>query len=1071
MRITHKILASVLAACMLTSTAAIGGFAATAEGIVGENEDTYYSNKAKAVDTQYAYNGDDLGATYTPERTTFKVWAPAAKSVTLNRYATGSDNETGAADLGTVEMEKMMKDDAWTGVWQATVEGNIVNTYYTYTVTTNRIGGPKKTFTTNETQDVYSRAVGVNGRRSMVVDLDSTDPEGWENDRHVVVDKPTDSTVWEIHVKDFSYDPDSGVSEPNRGKYLAFTETGTTLGGEGNISTCIDYLKNLGITTVQINPFYDFQSIDEAGDPDQFNWGYDPQNYNVPEGSYSSDPFDGNVRIRECKQMIQALHNAGFSVVMDVVYNHTFSCSEADSCFQATVPNYYYRLTSSGTFSSGSGCGNDVACERAMVHKYIVESCRYWVDEYHVDGFRFDLMGLMDAETINAVRSSLDQVDPRLTMWGEGWAMGTSSSSTTSTGQPYIAATQANSAYISERVGFFNDSIRDGIKGSVWDASDPGFTGNRPKCAPQICYGVQANTDAASSGWVAQAPSQTVTYADCHDNMTLYDQIMSANQLGDFGVRSDDAIAINRLAATIIYTSQGVAFTLAGQEMARTKGGDHNSYKSPADVNMIDWSNLVDYADLVSYYEGLMNIRKNFAPFTEDDNSYSAAYNFFNEKSANTATVAFTVSNDTAGQWQNMLVIYNASKSEAEVSLATAPAGDWVIICDGKEAGVKNLGEISGDTYTAAPCSGIIAVDKASFESVGLESDTGDVTVNYVYQNGSPMKTLDGKEIAPMSIHGKIGTGYQTAPSAAVPNIYMVNEIIGDPSGVYSETPKTVTYVYVDYVPDSIRNFGDLNKDGKINIIDVTMLQKRIANLITFDEETEAGADFNYDGDVNTNDVTMLQKYIAKYAVSLGEVLVKYFVTDENGNTTPIEGNETYTIKGRVGDDYTVPEYKAMGFENDPEHPAELAGKIPYGFKKVVELYYLKGELKVKLHLKHQGTLTWAPHLWIWGADFEGKDIVPALNFTGGSWPGKQAADEDGDGWFDYSFDFEGKGTYNVIVSKSGSPQSKDYKGFMANEMWIIIRDDDISSGDFLTFYGADPEVNPDAPVITGLFS
>ena len=404
MKTTKKIVASVLAACMLASTSVITSFAAVDDDTVGVTHDYIKANEA--IDAEYTYSKDDLGAKYTPESTTFKVWSPTATEVTLNRYATGSDKEAGAKKLGTVTMEKLMDGDKWTGVWTTTVSGDIKNTYYTYSI---KAAHPKSgAMQTAETQDVYSVATGVNGKRSMVCDLESTNPKGWEKDGHVLPDKSTDSYVWELHVKDFSYDKGSGVSEANRGKYLAFTEEGTTLNSAGKISTCIDYLKQLGVTTVQLNPFYDFQSINEAGSDDQFNWGYDPQNYNVPEGSYSSNPYDGNVRINECKQMIQALHNAGISVVMDVVYNHTYASDKEGSCFQATVPDYYYRQTATGAFSNGSGCGNEVSSERAMTRKYIVDSCLYWVNEYHVDGFRFDLMGLIDTETMNIIRDELD---------------------------------------------------------------------------------------------------------------------------------------------------------------------------------------------------------------------------------------------------------------------------------------------------------------------------------------------------------------------------------------------------------------------------------------------------------------------------------------------------------------------------------------------------------------------------------------------------------------------------------------------------------------------------------------
>ncbi|HCB94535.1 MAG TPA: glycoside hydrolase family 13 candidate a-glycosidase (amylase-related), partial [Ruminococcus sp.] len=391
MRTTKKIVSAVLAVCMLASTSIVTSFAAT-DTSESVGADTKYTTAAQEIDNKYAYNGDDLGATYTKDNTIFKVWSPTATEVKVNIYTKGSDNEDGSAKLGTYTLEKVMENDEWTGLWSVNLSGDWKNYYYTYSITTTdttHMGSD--TTKTYETQDVYSKAVGVNGNRSMIVDLNDTNPDGWDNDQHILLDKSTSSQVYELHIKDFSYDKDSGVSDANRGKYLAFTENGTTLKNEGELSTCIDYLKQLGITTVQLNPFYDFQSIDESKTDDQFNWGYDPQNYNVPEGSYSSDPYDGNVRIKECKEMIKALHDAGISVVMDVVYNHTYS---TDSCFQKIVPDYYYRMNANGTFSNGSGCGNEGATERAMYRNFVIQSVLYWVNEYHVDGFRFDLMGL-----------------------------------------------------------------------------------------------------------------------------------------------------------------------------------------------------------------------------------------------------------------------------------------------------------------------------------------------------------------------------------------------------------------------------------------------------------------------------------------------------------------------------------------------------------------------------------------------------------------------------------------------------------------------------------------------------
>lgn len=1058
MRTTKKIVASFLAVCMLASTSALTGFAATADETLGAN--TVYSDADEALEKEYTYTKGDLGATYSKASTTFKVWSPTATEVTLNRYATGSDSEKGAANLGSTAMTKLMEGDKWTGVWTATVDGDIVNTYYTYTITSaHPVSGVLQTA---ETQDVYSVATGVNGKRSMVCDLDSTDPEGWENDTHILLDKSTDSYVWELHVKDFTWSETSGIkNEEYRGKFMGFTETGTKIPGT-EISTCVDYLKQLGVTTVQLNPFYDFQSINEAGSDDQFNWGYDPQNYNVPEGSYSTNPYDGNVRINECKQMIQALHNAGIAVVMDVVYNHTYSCSKDDSCFQATVPDYYYRMNKDGSFSNGSGCGNEVATERAMARDYIVQSCLYWVNEYHVDGFRFDLMGLMDTETMNIIRAELDKVDERITTWGEGWTGGTSNyPKTTCTGETFKQATQANAKLVSDRMAFFNDAIRNGIKGTVFDINEKGFIAGNIDYAKNIRHGVRANSN-ATNGWLAAAPSQCVTYADCHDNATIYDQIIASTGLGSYGDRVDEAVKMNKLAGAIQFTSQGVLFNLAGQEMGRTKFGDTNSYKSSPEINMINWQNLVDYADLVTYYEGLSKIRKNFAPFTAADKRYDAAYIFNGNNMNNPGNqVAFTVENDTEGQWKKLAVIYNNSAKEVTVTLKDTSTTEWVIIANGQEAGVTKLSEVTGYKIPVDARSAVIAVDKASFEANPIESNDGKVVVNYVYKDGTKLAES-------VVLRGEIGTAYQTSPSASVPNTYVVDSINGETSGVYTKDTQTVEYVFTDYIPESLLKFGDINDDGSIDISDTTKLQQYLASKVELSEEKAAGVDFNYDGTVDITDVTMFQKYLAEVPVSSGSVVVNYYYYDADGAKQKL--TDTVTITGRVGDDFTTDIYRVMGYQVDTENlPKVTEGKIPYGAPLAIDYYYVAGSLDVKLHVKHNGSLTWAPSLWIWGSDLNGVDKGNYSPDDSAKWPGVTLTDEDGDGWYDYGFTYKGAGTYNVIVSKSGSPQSQDYKGFVENEMWLVIDDSKIDSGNFVTFYTENPDINPNAPTATPL--
>ncbi|MDO4893777.1 MAG: alpha-amylase family glycosyl hydrolase, partial [Eubacteriales bacterium] len=444
---TLSLLMSVL---MVTGSATFAANAAQSTESVGAytNKD-YLESQASA-----AYNEANLGATYSKASTTWKTWSPDASSVKLNLYSRGSDAESGAKSLGSHTMTK----NTSTGVWSITLQGDYKDVYYTYTVSAKG--------QTKETQDVYSKATGVNGNRSMVVDLDSTDPEGWSSDKHVVFNGAQEAVVWEVHVRDFSISSTSGVSEDNKGKYLAFTEGGTTLSGKaGAKSTAIDYLVESGINCVQIMPAYDFGSVDEVkgGSSNNRNWGYDPVNYNVPEGSYSSNPYDGNVRITEFKQMVQALHDRGISVVMDVVYNHTYSSD--GSCFSKTAPGYYYRMTSNTAYSNGSGCGNETASDKKMYRKYMIESCKYWAEEYHIDGFRFDLMGLHDVTTMNNIRSELDKVNSKILMYGEAWTGGT-----TLNPDSIYSYQGTGLSRLDSRIGAFGDRFRDALRGN----NDPG---------------------------------------------------------------------------------------------------------------------------------------------------------------------------------------------------------------------------------------------------------------------------------------------------------------------------------------------------------------------------------------------------------------------------------------------------------------------------------------------------------------------------------------------------------------------------------------------------------------------
>lgn len=701
-----------------------------------------------------AYSGNDLGASYSKKATTFKVWSPNAASVRVNIFEHGSDNE---GDAGSI-MSRAMSLDKTTGVWSVTINGDLLNKYYTYSVTHGK--------TTKETADVYAKACGVNGQRSMVVDLSTTNPEGWENDKHVLVKNQTDASVWEISVADFSSSESSGVSEANRGKYLAFTEEGTTVNGvQGASSTCVDYLKKLGVKYVQIMPFYDFGSVDESKNiMDQYNWGYDPVNYNCPEGSYSTNPKKGEVRIKECKQMIQALHNAGIGVIMDVVYNHTYT---SDSWLQRTVPNYYYRMNNDGTFSNGSGCSNDTASEHLMFRKYMIDSVTYWASEYHIDGFRFDLMGLHDVTTMNSIRTALDNLyadgsGSQILMYGEAWDMATNCDEGT------VLASQKNLKQLSDRIGAFDDTIRDAIKGST-GGTDGAFVQEGSRRA-NLKTGIAGQSD-TTTGW-ANVPSQCVTYASCHDNLCLYDKLVGSvyGADGKYRKRYEDLVAMNKLSAAIVITSQGIPFSLGGEEFCRSKDGDENSYASSRKENMLDWENVDLYSDVIEYYRGLYKIRDAFAAFSDSATANSLTYLSDVPK----GVTGYTINNTESGKWSQMCVIFNGSDSAQNVTAK----GDWVVLADNKTAGLRNIKNVTNSVKVEAH-SAVIMVDTKSYDSAGIMDDEGAVVIDY-YDNKTE------KLLKSQTLTGELGTSYDVTNLASTLN-YNVKKTDGEIKGVFTD--------------------------------------------------------------------------------------------------------------------------------------------------------------------------------------------------------------------------------------------------------------------------------------------
>ena len=650
----------------------------------------WYSTAAFEID--YTYSGDDLGANWTAEKTTFRVWAPTADAVSVHLYESG--HEGGLEDvLQTIPMTADVN-----GTWVAVAEGDLNGTYYTYAVTHGDA--------IIEACDPYARTTGVNGKRAMVIDLDSTDPEGWEKDAPPHTSgNITDAVLYELHVRDLSSDPSSGIA--NTGKFLGLIEEGT-VNGSGQ-STGLDHIKALGVTHIHLLPSYDYASVDET-DPDApFNWGYDPVNYNVPEGSYSTDPYHGEVRVKEFKQMVQGLHEQGIGVVLDVVYNHVYSAE--DFCFNNIVPGYFSRIDQNGTYSNGSICGNDTASERSMVRKYIVDSVKYWADEYHLDGFRFDLAGLIDSDTINAVIQEVHKTHPHVIFYAEGWTM------TTQVTKEDMSplATQVN-ARQTPGMAYFSDMIRDAVRGSNSNASKTGYAAGAGGFASNV-----KDSFLGHPAW-AGSPSQVVNYVSCHDGYSLFDRLTLSTQDNTL----EERVRMNNLAAAIVMTSQGTPFFQAGEELLRSKPlgdgtYDHNSYKSPDSINSIKWDTLSDpvYQDVVDYYIGLITFRKAHSALrmtTAEEVSEKITQLSGLDFNVN----GFHIAPGANGEENSLVVIFNPN---AKATTVTLPEGSWDIRITGEDAGDVSLGTAEG-TVEVAPISAMVLVQEGEAEPQPEEPGT-----------------------------------------------------------------------------------------------------------------------------------------------------------------------------------------------------------------------------------------------------------------------------------------------------------------------------------------------------------
>ena len=601
----------------------------------------------------YHYDGDDLGAVISGDKTTFKVWAPTASKVVLNLFTKGNGTDA----YKTVEMVKGDK-----GVWSHT-EACGHGTYYTYSVTTS-VG-------TQEAVDPYAKAAGVNGERGMVVDLSLTDPVGF--DESILADpikSYSEAVIWEVHVRDFS---NKIATSEYKGKYLAFTERG--LVNEYGQPIGVDYLVELGITHVHLLPVYDYASVDETNPDTQFNWGYDPENYNVPEGSYSTDPYNGEVRIREYKEMVMALHNAGIGVIMDMVYNHTY---DANSSFNKIVPYYYYRYTNTGANSSASGCGNDTASERYMFGKFMVDSTSYWVEEYNLDGLRFDLMGLHDLQTMQNVESAVHTINPSAIIYGEGWKMGSTIDGSAQANQSNISQITPTGDAIGA-VAVFNDAIRDGLKGSVFDVTAKGYINGSAKAnISKVLFGIQGGGTTGTTWRVSD--SMVINYMSAHDNNTLWDKLELSNGKDS----EEERIKMNKLGAAILMVSKGTPFWQAGEEMLRTKDGDENSYKSSDAINNIDWSVLKEGSaqyETMQYYKGLIAMRLGFDVFTDVDAEVECV-----DHASGMMVVSFK------GESGEALAIINPNAT----SIPYALDGEWGLVANGEVAGNSVIATESG---------------------------------------------------------------------------------------------------------------------------------------------------------------------------------------------------------------------------------------------------------------------------------------------------------------------------------------------------------------------------------------
>lgn len=911
-----------------------------------KGEGTVYAQRTfdSSYDEQYAYSGNDLGCTYTPEKTTFKVWTPEATSVVLCRYEKGNGGSV-------IEEVAMTKGDK--GVWSVTITGDIVNTYYTYKVTVNG--------KTNEAVDIYAKAAGVNGDRAMVVDLDSTDPDNWDKNYEREKTLLSDIIVWEVHIRDFSIDASSGVSLENRGKYKAFTED-TTVNGEGEVASCVNYLKELGVTHVQLLPMYDYASVDETNVSDSlgdnYNWGYDPKNYNVPEGSYSSDPYDGNVRITEMKEMIQALHDAGIKVIMDVVYNHTYDT--ADSNFNKIMPDYYYKINSDLSYNNQSGCGNATRSDSAMYRKFMIDSVSYWAEEYNLDGFRFDLMGIHDVDTMNQIRKTLDDKfgEDTIVLYGEGWTGdGTYDAN---------SAHKANESLLDDGIGYFNDQIRDAIKGEhKFDGTiglvqtnyfDGTYLEEGEKWPNNVFGGIMGSVGYTSGEWGMWRPfwskssNCSLSYTSAHDNLTLWDKLTEKNGK-NYSSTDEKLIKMNKMAGSVILVSKGGAFMQAGEEFARTKNGDDNSYASSDYINRIDWNRVSTYSSIQKYYQGMISIRKAFSGFrsilTRSGDNWNPNNNNMTWINMDAlGLTAFYETNNVSGEWNRIAVLINNATSSTTVNLTESDS--WVIIADGNTAGLEKIKETGSNVEVPAK-SVVVAVPKDTFDE------------NRVSENKAPVIRVTG-EFQAIAGESLSFTAAVSDPDGDAVTI----TVAGVPDGASFNT-STGAFVWEKPVVGSYTltitasdGKAQTTKNVSITVMEKTALAKKeLESALAKAKERLSGAQGdleNYDGDA----VEDLQTVISE-----AEALLQ--------------------------SDKEAEEYESAAEDLE----AAISACVSLKTNPVIRI-------------KADG---WSsPAVYVWKG--EGSSTV----MLAGAWPGTKLTTKDSEGWYVYELP-EGTTGYSVIVN------------------------------------------------------